>query len=363
MCEVTRGATRERNEVMVENIEISAAIVKADVGNLAVGDPVLAKYAAEIRRLGKRVKEDVIAIGRYLDQAQKHMKDAGHGTWLTWIEAEFGWSDQTARRFIHVYELSRDSKFNNLLNSDLPLSALYQLAAPKTPQEARVEIAERIEAGDTPSVAEVTEVIAQAKGTTSAQADAGAEDEDPSVKQRRAEHDALFGETSGTESGGAAPANSSVEPAGSESSDNNSLAARAKRIRGLLREQETLERKLAIAIAGSTEQERIAACTDANEEELLAAFDKTAPILEEYFAQASGADIYDRIPVARLDEVIAAFLDKLTVEGMRTRMSEEFGRELRARLPAPPKSGKPFKKGLNHTANSARTRRGHRSRH
>jgi hypothetical protein len=46
-------------------------------GELRVADPVLTKYAAEIRRLRKRAQEDIIEIGRYLDQAQKH---AGHGT-------------------------------------------------------------------------------------------------------------------------------------------------------------------------------------------------------------------------------------------------------------------------------------------
>jgi hypothetical protein len=148
---------------MLENINADTATVKADIGNLVVDDPVLAEYATEIRHLGKRVKEDVIEIGRYLDQAKKH---AGHGRWLTWIEVEFGWSDQTARRFIHIYELSRDSKFNNLLNSDLPLSALYQLAAPKTPEAARAEITEHIEAGGEVSVGAVTEIIKKVKGKT-----------------------------------------------------------------------------------------------------------------------------------------------------------------------------------------------------
>ena len=59
----------------------------------------------------------------------------------------------------------------------------------------------------------------------------------------------------------------------------------------------------------------------------------------ERIARASGADIYDRIPAARLDEVCRAFLDRLTVDGMRMRMSDEFGRQLRARLPAPKKNG------------------------
>jgi hypothetical protein len=340
---------------MAENINAGTAIVKADVCNLAVDDPVLAKYAIEIRRLGKRVKEDIIAIGRYLEQAQEH---AGHGAWLTWIEVEFGWSDQTAYRFIHLYRGRQNSEsfpeFHKLWNSDLSVSALQQLAAPSTPKEARVEVAARVQAGEKVSCAVVTEVIAKAKGKSSATNAPGAEDNGDSsnsdfgdaaaeilIEARRAQMEALAADEH-------------------EHDNNNSLAVRAKRIRGLLREQKTLEQKLAIAIAGATEQELIAALDD--EEQLLAAFDKTAPILEEYFAKAGGADIYDRIPVARLDEVIAAFLDKLTVEGMCTRMSEEFGRELRARVPAP-KSGKPFKKGMNLPANSARNGRGHRSRH
>jgi Protein of unknown function (DUF3102) len=121
---------------------------------------VLTEHATEIRRLGKRVKEDVVEIGHRLVLAQEHV---GHGRWLDWIETEFGWSDQTARRFIHIYEFSRDSRFNNLLNSELPLSCLYKLAAPSTPEEARQEIASRVEAGGQPSCAEVNEVIRQAK--------------------------------------------------------------------------------------------------------------------------------------------------------------------------------------------------------
>ena len=126
------------------------AIVKDGVGGSLTADPVLAKYAAEIRRLGKRVKEDIIAIGRYLDDAREH---AGRGAWLIWLEAEFGWSDQTAYRYIHLYQGRQNSEsfpeFHKLWNSDLPISALQQLAAPSTPQEARVEVAERIEAGET----------------------------------------------------------------------------------------------------------------------------------------------------------------------------------------------------------------------
>ena len=86
---------------MVENISTEIAGFK-DAAN-STADAVLTKYAAEIRRLGKRVKEDVIEIGRILDQAQEH---AGRGAWHRWVNAEFGWSDQTAYRFIHLYQTS-----------------------------------------------------------------------------------------------------------------------------------------------------------------------------------------------------------------------------------------------------------------
>lgn len=75
--------------------------------------------------------------------------------------------------------------------------------------------------------------------------------------------------------------------------------------------------------------------------------------LDEFFARASGSEIFDRIPAYRLDdEVCRDFLDKLTVDGMRTRMSEAFGRELRDRIPKP-KSNPTKRKTLNLSANPA----------
>jgi hypothetical protein len=56
-------------------------------------------------------------------------------------------------------------------------------------------------------------------------------------------------------------------------------------------------------------------------------------MLLEFFEQASGSDIFDRIPDARRNEVCRGFLDKLTVAGLLVSMSETFGRELRDRMP------------------------------
>jgi hypothetical protein len=92
-------------------------------------DPVLAEHARVIHDLAKRTREDIVAIGQHLVEARDHV---GHGAWLDWIGVEFGWSDQTARRFIHVYQLSCDAKFNTLVELDLPLGAATEATPTST---------------------------------------------------------------------------------------------------------------------------------------------------------------------------------------------------------------------------------------
>ena len=122
-------------------------------------DPVLVEHAAEIRRLGKRIIGDVIEIGRRLTEVQEIV---GHGKWSLWLEQEFGWTDRTARNFISVFELSK-SKSENFSDLSLPVSSIYLLAAPSTPDSARAEIFERSKSGEVISVQTVRETIANAK--------------------------------------------------------------------------------------------------------------------------------------------------------------------------------------------------------
>ena len=116
-------------------------------------DPALAEHAEAIRYLGKRVIKDVIEIGRHLTEAKVI---AGHGNWLPWLEREFGWTEMTATRFINVYEMS---KSNKLLDLDLPISAIYLLATPSTPEAAKIEIVERAQAGEPLPVAEIKHLV------------------------------------------------------------------------------------------------------------------------------------------------------------------------------------------------------------
>jgi hypothetical protein len=146
---------------METNVSSEVTVVKSDSNDLdnAGHASVLAEHVAEIRRLGKRAIEDVIEIGRRLTECKKIV---GHGNWLTWLEREFGWSEATARNSMHVYELAQSTSVN-FADLNLPVSSVYVLAAPSTPEAARTEILERVAAGEQVSSPEVKETIAEAK--------------------------------------------------------------------------------------------------------------------------------------------------------------------------------------------------------
>jgi hypothetical protein len=119
----------------------------------------LIEHARQIRELGKRTVDQIIEIGRRLIECRKLV---GHGAWLPWLEREFGWSDRTARNFMRAYDLA-GSKLEKFSDLSLPVSALYLLAAPSTPERVRDDVIARAEAGEAISTADVKEAIAQAK--------------------------------------------------------------------------------------------------------------------------------------------------------------------------------------------------------
>jgi hypothetical protein len=121
----------------------------------------LAAHADAIRTIGRRIIADVIEIGKRLVEAKGLV---GHGGWLPWLNREFGWSDKTAENFMNVHRLTKFEKFSNLADLTIDASALYLLAAPSTPDEARDAVIERAKAGETITVAETKRVIAEAKG-------------------------------------------------------------------------------------------------------------------------------------------------------------------------------------------------------
>jgi hypothetical protein len=167
------------NNYSLPAIPASPAAVSTAVGLSGQGK-LLADHVSEIRRLGKRVINDIIEIGRRLIECREILRELyGHGHWYDWLDKEFGWSKQTALNFVRVYEMSKCQNFVDLDLPDLaiPASALYLLAAPTTAETVRAEVLEKAKAGKKVFVADVKKAIAgtktqaskiEAKATTAA---------------------------------------------------------------------------------------------------------------------------------------------------------------------------------------------------
>jgi Protein of unknown function (DUF3102) len=130
-------------------------------------DTFLTYRAGAIRALGKRMVSDILEIGRLLTECKDHLhKTEGHGSWLPWLEEEFGWSDDTALNFMHAHNMGKSRNFRDL---NLSVSAVYKLAAPSTPDEARDAVISRAQNGEALSLAEVQRMVDEAKSAQAAE--------------------------------------------------------------------------------------------------------------------------------------------------------------------------------------------------
>jgi predicted transcriptional regulator len=121
-------------------------------------DKALAGHVQEIRELGRRAYDDVVEIGWRLSECKKIVR---HGDWEPWLEREFGWSADTAINFMRVHELAKSRNFRDL---NLPVSAIYLLAKPSTPDAARDEFMARAKAGEHVPLKEVKQVVSKIGG-------------------------------------------------------------------------------------------------------------------------------------------------------------------------------------------------------
>jgi hypothetical protein len=118
----------------------------------------LHEIANRIRKLNTRIVEDVVNIGRDLIKAKEQLQ---HGEWLPWLEKEFAWSERTASRYMRLAELANQTRLSDLAR--LPLSGLYQLASPSTPDEVVDTVIERAAAGERITGTTVKQKIKKAK--------------------------------------------------------------------------------------------------------------------------------------------------------------------------------------------------------
>lgn len=124
---------------------------------------------SEIKSLMRLTAENIINIGQKLTEVKEQLE---HGTFQSWLRTEFEWSEQTARQFMQVYRWSRTLENKNFVFSQLGTSALYLLAAPSTPPEARKEVLDLVEIGEKVTYTRTKTIVDRYKNLlTTAEAD------------------------------------------------------------------------------------------------------------------------------------------------------------------------------------------------
>ena len=104
---------------------------------------IVQQHTYEIKSLMRRTANDIIHIGQKLKEVKDQL---GHGYFRKWLKIEFDWSIWTATKFMQVADKFKCVKFSHL---DIAPSALYELAAPSTPDFVRFEAIERASHGET----------------------------------------------------------------------------------------------------------------------------------------------------------------------------------------------------------------------
>lgn len=114
-----------------------AALAERD----AAGCARVRSATQQIRELWLATNKNLVKIGQHLLDAKA---DLPHGEWLAWLDTEFSMSARTAERLMSV-----GKRFRRMPKEleGLSQTALYQLAAPETPDEVVEEVAAEAKAG------------------------------------------------------------------------------------------------------------------------------------------------------------------------------------------------------------------------
>ncbi len=108
---------------------------------------VVQQRAGEIKSLIRRSVSDIVEVGQKLSEVRDKLSHNKQGGFKGWLESELKWSYETALNFIRV----SDWAANNVNFTELAIapSAMYLLAGPSVPDEARQEAIDRAKAGET----------------------------------------------------------------------------------------------------------------------------------------------------------------------------------------------------------------------
>lgn len=112
----------------------------------------LQRQTSEIKELFRHSIENILRIGHSLIQVKERLP---HGQWLDWLAIEFQWTERTARNYMQTAE---EFKWEKISDLDIAASALYLLASPSTPDEAREEALARAQSGERITVSSAKEM-------------------------------------------------------------------------------------------------------------------------------------------------------------------------------------------------------------
>ena len=109
--------------------------------------------ADETRGLLKRTAQNILAIGRNLQEVKERLP---HGQFLTWLQAEFTMSERHARNFMHVAACFGTRPE---IIADLSVTVIYELAAPSTSET----VIEQVESKQIPPTLEAIRAAKEAE--------------------------------------------------------------------------------------------------------------------------------------------------------------------------------------------------------
>ena len=137
--------TMSLDKVTLESVQQPAdELLKFDYNGLESDTQTLVQqHTQEIKDNLRETNSIIWGIGRNLSEIRNLLKPR---CFKVWLESEFRWSRPTAYNYINVYKAFP----SGLTIRHLPIdpTALYRLAAPSTPESARLEAVERADSGE-----------------------------------------------------------------------------------------------------------------------------------------------------------------------------------------------------------------------
>ena len=118
----------------------------------------IAEHADAIKRLASRSGQDIIEIGQHLIAVKNRI---GHGNFGSWLDDTFGWSADTAQRFMAVTRAFGEIPHGAVFEA----KALYALASGDIPEEVRQQFIAQAEAGEPVRYRDVRDAVKAATPT------------------------------------------------------------------------------------------------------------------------------------------------------------------------------------------------------